>query len=73
MKRFNEYVECCRMGGIRSPKLWLVILFLNDELRYGFCKLFGHTMVDTSMANGDTGYAAAHCTRCGYSFHERLY
>lgn len=37
------------------------------------CDVFGHQWVDDSHGGPDSGCMAAHCTRCGDSFHHTLY
>lgn len=38
------------------------------------CEFTGkHKWVDTSSAGPESGDMAAHCTRCGFSFHHQLY
>lgn len=37
------------------------------------CRVFHHDWVDDSYGGPDSGCMAAHCRRCGYSFHTTLY
>jgi hypothetical protein len=37
------------------------------------CEFSGHAWVDDSYGGPDSGCMAAHCKRCGWSFHHTLY
>lgn len=56
---------------------WVYIaIFWNTyayRLRDWYCKKRGHAWVDESYGGPDSGCMAGYCTRCGNSFHTRLY
>ena len=41
--------------------------------RFWLCGKFGHKWVDESYGGPESGYMAATCSRCGESYHHRLY
>lgn len=54
----------------RLYRLWEIAKLVHVLV---VCEAKGHDLVDDSYGGPDSGCMAAHCSRCGWSFHHTLY
>ena len=65
-------------GKVNKLPFWLFIfLFIWWNIEGWFmakyCEYFDHKWVGDGYGGPDSGYDAAHCERCGFSFHHTYY
>lgn len=68
VKELSEKFQC-----EKSVVQLAVYNFQEFIRRMDWCEKKGHKWVDDSYGGPESGAMAAHCTRCGYSFHHQLY
>jgi hypothetical protein len=83
-RQWGEYELDCYLAPRKATHLGFAWFLLTVPWRYfrwhlwqwfleTICEYRGHSWVDESYGNPESGCMAGHCNRCGYSFHHTLY